>query len=227
MQPDVQMASKVVPASTLRFDNRSFAGNVIRLDRDMATLGRNHGNAYVVPDPGVSRVHAELRKVGSTVFVTDVGSSAGTQVNGQRIQGRTLLRHGDRVSFGQATATFEDPAAAAQIEDDTLVFALHEIQTGPHLSPRQQQVVELIAEGMTNGQIGDQLGITERTVKAYAQELFDKLGVRNRAGAVAAAWNCGLLGDTRGTIGPPPSGQNREPSAIRVVPWRVDGGSMR
>jgi hypothetical protein len=44
-------------------------------------------------------------------------------------------------------------------------------------------VLELMAEGMTNSEIGEQLGVTERTVKAYAQELYDKLGVRNRAGA--------------------------------------------
>jgi DNA-binding NarL/FixJ family response regulator len=54
-------------------------------------------------------------------------------------------------------------------------------------------VLELMAEGMTNAEIGDQLGVTERTVKAYAQELYDKLGVRNRAGAVAEAAKLGLL----------------------------------
>ena len=46
---------------------------------------------------------------------------------------------------------------------------------------------------MTNSEIGDQLGITQRTVKAYAQELYTKLGVRNRAGAVAEAINVGIL----------------------------------
>lgn len=202
MQPDVQEASpttrratKVVPEPTLRFENRSLAGTIIRLDQEVATLGRNQDNTYVLSDPGVSRVHAELRKVGSTVFVTDVGSSGGTKINGEEIRGSSVLRHGDQVSFGQSTGIFEDPAAAATAEDDTMVFALPEVHTRPHLSPRQQQVVEHIAQGLTNGQIGEELGITERTVKAYAQELYDKLGVRNRAGAVAEAWSRGLLGD--------------------------------
>ena len=42
-------------------------------------------------------------------------------------------------------------------------------------------------------EIGDELGVTERTIKAYAQELYDKLGVRNRAGAVAEAARLGML----------------------------------
>jgi DNA-binding NarL/FixJ family response regulator len=50
-----------------------------------------------------------------------------------------------------------------------------------------------MAQGKTNNEIGAELGVTERTVKAYAQELFDKLGARNRAGAVAEAARLHLL----------------------------------
>jgi DNA-binding CsgD family transcriptional regulator len=189
----VQKAQKIVPVPTLHFSEGTLAGRVVRLDRDVATLGRREDNAYVIPDPRVSRVHAEIRKEASAVIVTDLGSSAGTKVNGDEIHGPAVIRHGDRVSFGPVTATFEDPAAASQAEDATMVFEVPKVETGPHLSPRQQQVLELMAEGMTNAEIGDQLGVTERTVKAYAQELYDKLGVRNRAGAVAEAAKLGLL----------------------------------
>jgi DNA-binding CsgD family transcriptional regulator len=189
----VQKAQKIVPVPTLHFSEGSLAGRIVRLDRDLATLGRRDDNAYVVPDPRVSRVHAELRKEAGAVIVTDLGSSAGTQVNGHGINGPTVVRHGDKVSFGPVTATFEDPAAASQAEDATVVFDMPEVETGPHLSPRQQQVLELMAQGLTNSEIGVELGVTERTVKAYAQELYDKLGVRNRAGAVAEAAKLGLL----------------------------------
>jgi len=194
MEPQpIQKAQKIVPVPTLHFSEGSLAGRVVRLDRDVATLGRNEDNAYVIPDPRVSRVHAEVRRESSAVIVTDLGSSAGTKVNGEEIDGPKVVRHGDRVSFGPVTATFEDPAAAAQAEDATMVFEVPRVETGPHLSPRQQQVLELMAEGMTNAEIGDRLGVTERTVKAYAQELYDKLGVRNRAGAVHEASKLGLL----------------------------------
>jgi pSer/pThr/pTyr-binding forkhead associated (FHA) protein len=189
----VQKAQKIVPVPTLHFSEGSLAGRVVRLDRDVATLGRREDNAYVVPDPRVSRVHAEIRKEASAVIVTDLGSSAGTKVNGEDIDGPKVIRHGDRISFGPVAATFEDPAAASQAEDATMVFEVPKVETGPHLSPRQQQVLELMAEGMTNSEIGEQLGVTERTVKAYAQELYDKLGVRNRAGAVAQGGRLDLI----------------------------------
>ena len=134
-----------------------------------------------------------LDLAGDAVIVTDLGSSGGTRVNGDEISGPSVLHHGDTVSFGPVPAQFEDPAAAAEAEEATMVFEVPKVDTGPHLSPRQQQVLELMAEGMTNAEIGDQLGVTERTVKAYAQELYDKLGVRNRAGAVAEAHKIGLL----------------------------------
>jgi DNA-binding CsgD family transcriptional regulator len=189
----VQKAQKIVPIPTLCFNEGMLAGLRIRLDQDVATFGRREDNGYVLTDPRVSRVHAELRRKGNVVIVTDLGSSAGTRVNGERIGGPTVMRHGDAISFGPLTASLEDPAAAVQPEDSTLVFEIPKVEPGPHLSPRQQQVLELIAEGMTNSQIGEQLGISERTVKAYAQELYDKLGVHNRAGAVAQGARLSLI----------------------------------
>lgn len=191
--PAPQKAQKIVPAPTLHFTEGPLAGKVIRIDRDEATLGRREDNAYVVDDPRVSRVHAELRKEAGAVIVTDLGSSGGTKVNDSEITGPTVVNHGDKVAFGPVAATFEDPAMASKGEDVTQVLEIPKVETGPHLSPRQQQVLELMAEGMTNAEIGDELGVTERTVKAYAQELYDKLGVRNRAGAVAEAAKLGML----------------------------------
>lgn len=193
MEPTVQKAQKVIPVPTLHFSDGPLSGRVIRLDRDVATLGRRNDNAYVVPDPRISRVHAEVRRESSAVIVTDLGSSAGTKVNGVVTEGPKVVHHGDKISFGPITATLEDPAAASQAEDATMVFDVPAVDTGPRLSPRQQEVLQLMAKGMTNAEIGSQLGVTERTVKAYAQELYDKLGVRNRAGAVAEAARIGLL----------------------------------
>lgn len=189
---DVQKAQRIVPVPTLQFGEGTLAGLRIRLDQEIATLGRGSDNEYVVADPRVSRVHAEVHRRGDTIFVTDLGSSGGTAINDQAITGPHALRHGDVVRFGALSATLEDPAAEGG-GDATMVFAAPQVVTGPHLSPRQQEVLERIAEGMTNAQIGEELGITERTVKAYAQELYDKLGVRNRAGAVAEAVKEGLL----------------------------------
>jgi DNA-binding CsgD family transcriptional regulator len=189
---EVQKAQRIVPVPTLHFGEGALAGFRLRLDQEIATVGRGADNGYVISDPRVSRLHAELQKRGDTLIVTDLGSSGGTTVNDVAITGPHVLRHGDRIGFGALTATLEDPAAMHG-DDATMVFEAPKVATGPHLSPRQQQVLEGIADGLTNAEIGAQLGVTERTVKAYAQELYDKLGVRNRAGAVAEAVREGLL----------------------------------
>lgn len=51
------------------------------------------------------------------------------------------------------------------------------------LTPQQFRVLEMVAEGALNKQIGDELNIQLRTVKAHMSEIFAKLGVRNRTQA--------------------------------------------
>jgi DNA-binding CsgD family transcriptional regulator len=189
----VAKARKVVPLPTLTAKGGTLDGTVIRLAQDEGTLGRREDNVYVVDDPRVSRVHASIRKEAGAVVVMDLGSSAGTKVNGQQLTGPFVLHHGDDLAFGPVGFVFEDPTAMVEDDELTMVLTIPESSTGPKLSPRQQQVLELMAEGMTNSEIGAQLGVTERTVKAYAQELYDKLGARNRAGAVAEAAKLGLI----------------------------------
>jgi DNA-binding NarL/FixJ family response regulator len=51
------------------------------------------------------------------------------------------------------------------------------------LSPRQQQMWQSIAEGMSNGEIAERYGISLNTTKAHVRELLQRLGVRNRTEA--------------------------------------------
>jgi DNA-binding NarL/FixJ family response regulator len=53
------------------------------------------------------------------------------------------------------------------------------------LSPQERRVVALLAGGMTNKQIGDQLGLTEKTVKNYLATIFTKLNIERRTQAAA------------------------------------------
>jgi len=54
---------------------------------------------------------------------------------------------------------------------------------GPDLTLRERQVLDLIAEGLTNRQIGERLGLAEKTVKNYVSELLAKLGMERRTQA--------------------------------------------
>lgn len=61
------------------------------------------------------------------------------------------------------------------------------------LSPRQLDVLKLIAEGKSNKQIAYELGLTEGTVKLHVTAILKLLNVYNRTGAVAQATTLGLL----------------------------------
>lgn len=55
------------------------------------------------------------------------------------------------------------------------------------LTPREREVLRGVCEGLANKEIGTRLNVTENTVKSFIQQLFEKTGVRTRAGLVAVA----------------------------------------
>lgn len=65
--------------------------------------------------------------------------------------------------------------------------------SGLTLSPREAEVLQLIADGLENKQIATQLGLSEATVKGYLRNVFERLGCSSRAEAVATAIRHGLI----------------------------------
>lgn len=57
----------------------------------------------------------------------------------------------------------------------------------PRVTPRERQIIELVAQGLTNAQIGARLCVSGETVKAALKVLFRKVGVRSRAELAARA----------------------------------------
>lgn len=68
-----------------------------------------------------------------------------------------------------------------------------EARRGNGLTPREQTILAMLAHGMRNREISQELNITERTVKYHVSGLFTKLGARNRTQAVRVAVQRGLL----------------------------------
>jgi NarL family two-component system response regulator LiaR len=69
------------------------------------------------------------------------------------------------------------PAPATFTRDDTQVASLG-------LTPRELEVLALIAEGLSNKEIAERVSVSENTVKTHSSRVFDKLGARRRTQAV-------------------------------------------
>jgi DNA-binding NarL/FixJ family response regulator len=65
--------------------------------------------------------------------------------------------------------------------------------SGPQLSPRETEVLNLLADGLGVAQISKKLYISESTTKTHISKLYDKLGAGNRAQALMTALRLGLL----------------------------------
>jgi len=63
----------------------------------------------------------------------------------------------------------------------------------PSLSPREMDVLRLLCRGRTNKEIGSAMFVSEETVKSHMKSLFVKLGVHDRAEAVAVSMQRGLI----------------------------------
>lgn len=83
-----------------------------------------------------------------------------------------------------------------RFQEEVLAFAKGEALSNVFaaLSQREREVLALIAHGLSNARIAEQLQIGDKTVRNHASNLFDKLGVRSRAEAIVFAREHGFTG---------------------------------
>jgi DNA-binding NarL/FixJ family response regulator len=141
--------------------------------------------------PGLLLLALSDRSDGPTVLeAMRVGADGYlTKSEGLREVGRAIRRlvAGERVL---------DPAVEAAAVSELGRFARRAregSQVGARLSPREHEILVLLADGLTMQQIGRRLGISPRTVESHVSKLYRKLAVRTRVQAIARAASLGLI----------------------------------
>ena len=112
--------------------------------------------------------------------MTDLGSSNGTWVNGERIWSSQRLRHGDEIRIGQTRLFFRDPLSAAGARPRPRTRR-------PTLTARERDVLvalcrplldrDMFTEPASTRAIADELVISQAAVKQHLANLYDKFGV--------------------------------------------------
>jgi hypothetical protein len=89
----------------LSFETGPFAGRVVGIPQGSAAVGRAPSNDIVIGDPATSGRHARIEVRNGSYWISDLGSTNGTLVNGEPIIDKQLS-HGDVISIGQNTIRF-------------------------------------------------------------------------------------------------------------------------
>ena len=153
----------------------------LSLDGDRTTVGKAAENDVALDeDPTASHLHAILERFPAGWCVTDLGSSNGTWVNGERIWASRRLRPGDEIRVGQTRLIFRDPLSASG--------SVTEAEDGPpSLTPREHDVLlalcrplldrDIFTEPASTRAVAEALVITQAAVKQHLANLYDKFGV--------------------------------------------------
>jgi DNA-binding NarL/FixJ family response regulator len=157
-------------------------------------------------------VLAALRRCGRVVRVLGIGLRDGETLTGPDVRGSL-----------PAWTTPEEVVAAVRMAaagftlsrvDEVGVPAApvrpcgRDVAVRDGLSERECDVLALVARGMSNAEIAEQLTVSAHTVKSHVQHLLGKLGLRNRIHAVIYAFESGLVTDV-----------TQEPRESSGLPW--------
>jgi dipeptidyl aminopeptidase/acylaminoacyl peptidase len=103
--PPEEIAAGSAYAALLTFEAGPFAGRIVALPNEMVSIGRAPDNDVVVGDPATSGHHGRIEVRNGSFWISDLGSTNGTQINGEQVIERQLS-DGDTIAIGQNTLRF-------------------------------------------------------------------------------------------------------------------------
>ena len=150
-------------------------------------MGRFLGNGVGHPQPGTP-----VRKLPAVLALAATVDQAG---QARKAGAQTIL--GRNASPEALAAALFALSHGLQVTDPALSGDAGQSQSGPEavspLTPREDDVLWLLAEGLPNKAIAGRLGISEHTVKFHVNSILSKLGAQSRTEAVTRATRLGLI----------------------------------
>jgi DNA-binding NarL/FixJ family response regulator len=146
----------------------------------------------------IRSAHPEVACVMLTSFADDEALFASIMAGAsgyvlKQIRGNELVSAIRRVAGGESLL---DPAVTTRVLERLRHPQPEEDDPLAELTPQERRILDHIAEGMTNRQIGEAMFLAEKTVKNYVSNLLTKLGMARRSEAAAYA---ARLAERRGT----------------------------
>jgi len=185
-RPPLQLVGEAIDAPSLRAALAGSRPDVVVLDA--AVLAAERGGLTGWLRSGELPARVIVIVPGGDVAQGYRALAAGAQGLLSRLAtGEQLVDAVLRVAAGETVIAGEAQTAVAE------EIRIREIMPRPSVSHREREILELIAEGLTAPQIGRRLHLATPTVKSHLSHLYEKLGVSERAAAVAVAMRRGLL----------------------------------
>jgi NarL family two-component system response regulator LiaR len=134
---------------------------------------------------------SDVRAIVFTVFDTDdrIMSAVQTGAKGYILKGAPRDQIFNAVRIVNQGGSLLEPVVASKLMEQ-----VNRTRNDPDdLTPRELEVLPLLATGQLNKEIADTLNITERTVKFHVSSILGKLGAGNRTEAVSIAAQRGLI----------------------------------
>jgi two-component system nitrate/nitrite response regulator NarP len=126
------------------------------------------------------QLRAEKSQVGVILLTAAVDDAELLEAKALKVRG-IVLKNSDPAYLLEC---LDSVSAGRMWIDPELARRSRKLSTANHaslqLAPRERQLIAFVRKGLRNREIGEQLGVTEGTVKAYLHAIYERLGVTNR-----------------------------------------------
>lgn len=186
--------------STCRVDVNSILDSIASTPAKVVVFSLNHSGEIATQMAAMRRIHLSHPAIAKVLLVESYDRDLVVSAFRSGARGifcisnahfRLLCRCIQRVADGQIWANTEQTSFLLDLISEVPSLRVVNSNGRRILTPREGQVVALVADGLSNRQTARELNLSEHTVKKYLFRIFDKLGISSRVELVLYAVNHG------------------------------------